>query len=119
VAGGEEEVVAVTVRTDPSPQRTARSAVVVAEVSAVVVGAGVAALLLAYVIGGDPAISDTWIAYVAGVAMVGGLFASFVAFLLAVFARIRREVAARLWLALTLFPALLALLVVAEAFWLE
>ncbi len=109
----------MTVRTDHSPLRTARPAVVVAEVSAVVVAAGVAALLLAYAIGGDAAISDTWLAYVAGVAMVGALFASLVAFLLAVFARIRREVAARLWLPLTLFPALLALLVVAEVFWLE
>jgi hypothetical protein len=112
-------VVSVTVRTDHTPLRTARPSVVLAEISAGVVGAGVATLLITYAIGGDPAISDTWIAYLAGFAMVGGLFASLVAFLLAGFARIRHEVAARLWLPLTLFPALLALLVVAEVFWLE
>jgi hypothetical protein len=114
-----EEVGSVTESTDHRPLRTARPSVVLAEVSAVVVGAGVAALLVAYAIGGDLAISDTWIAYVAGVAMVGGLFASLVAFLLAAFARVRHEVGSRLWLPLTLFPALLALLVVAEVFWLE
>ena len=109
----------MTVRTGHSPLRTARPAVVLAEVSAVAVAAGVAALLVAYAIGGDPAISDTWIAAVAGVAIAGGLLVSLVAFLLAVFARIRHEVAARLWLPTTLFPVLLALLVVAEVFWLE
>lgn len=109
----------MTVRTDPKPLHTARPAVVLAELSAVVVAAGVVALLVAYAIGGDPAISDTGVAYLAGVALVGGLFASLVAFLLAGFARIRHEVVARLWLPLTLFPALLALLVVAEVFWLE
>jgi H+/Cl- antiporter ClcA len=109
----------VTVTTDHKPLRTARPAVVLAEVSAVVVGLGVATLLVAFAIGGDPAISDTFIAYLAGVAMVGGLFGSLIAFLLAGFARIRHEVAARLWLPLALFPALLTLLVLAEVFWLE
>jgi hypothetical protein len=117
--GWRKEVVPVTVRTDHKPLHTARPSVVLAEVSAGVVGAAVLTLLVAYAVGGDAAISDTWIAYLAGVAMVGGLFASLVAFLLAAFARIRHEVAARLWLPLTLFPALLALLVVAEVFWLE
>jgi hypothetical protein len=112
-------VVPVTVHTDHRPLHTARPAVVLAEISAVAVGTGVAALLVAYAIGGDPAISDTWVAYAAGVAMVGGLFASLVAFLLAGFARIRHEAAARLWLPLALFPALLALLLFAELFWLE
>jgi hypothetical protein len=93
--------------------------VVLAEISAVVVGLGVATLLVAYAIGGDPAISDTFIAYLAGFAMVGGLVASLIAFLLAAFARIRHELAARLWLPLALFPALLTLLVLAEVFWLE
>lgn len=107
----------MTVRTDHGPLPTARPAVV-AEVSAVVVAVGVVALLVAYAFGGDPAISDTWVAYAAGVAMLGGLLAALVAFLLAAFARIRHEAAARLWLPLTLFPALLTLLVVAEV-WLE
>jgi hypothetical protein len=112
-------VVPVTVRTDHRPVHTARPAVVLAEASAIAVGTGVAALLVAFAIGGDPAISDTWIAYAAGVAMLGGLFTSLVAFLLAAFATIRHEAAARLWLPLALFPALLALLVFAEVFWLE
>ena len=99
--------------------RTARLAGVVAEVVVVVLVISYAVLFIALAVGGDAAISDTWVGFQAGIALVAGLFASLVAFLLAVVARIRHEVAARLWLPLALFPALLAVVLLAEVFWLE
>lgn len=98
---------------------TARAAVVLAEVVAAVLVLAYAVFFVALAVGGDPAVSDTFVGYLAGIALVGGLFASLVAFLLAVVARVRRETARLLWLPLTLFPVLLTVVLVAELFWME
>jgi hypothetical protein len=50
---------------------------------------------------------------------VGGLLVSLVAFALAVAAKVKHERWSLLWLPLSLFPALLAIVVSAEAFWME
>jgi hypothetical protein len=70
-------------------------------------------------IGGQDAVSDNWIGWIGVVGLLGGLAGAFVAFLLAVAARLRLEHATRLWLPLLLFPALLAFVVLGEAFWWE
>jgi hypothetical protein len=76
-------------------------------------------VFVALAVGGDAAISDTFIGYQAAVALLGGLAASLVAFLLGVVAKVRHEVRSFLWLPLALFPVLLTLVVLAEAFWIE
>ena len=111
----------VPVAMDPpdGPTRLARWAVLVAGAVAVVVTASYAIFFVALGVGGDAAISDTWVGYLGGLALVGGLAASLVAFAMAVAARLRHERWTLLWLPLTLFPALATITVVAELFWME
>src|SRR3970282_1951542 len=51
--------------------------------------------------------------------LFGGLLASLAAFALAVVAKVKHEQWALLWLPLSVFPALLAFLLLGEAFWWE
>jgi uncharacterized membrane protein len=53
------------------------------------------------------------------VSLIAGLLASLAAFALAVFAKVKHERWALLWLPLSVFPALCAFLLVGEAFWWE
>lgn len=85
----------------------------------VVVAATSALLLVSYAVGGDAAISDNWVGYAGAAGVLGGLFASLVAFLMALIARRRHAHRDWLWLPLALFPALLAFVVLSELFWLE
>lgn len=97
----------------------ARWAVGLAAVAAVVVAVSYTIFAVAYAVGGDAAISDNWVGFLAAFAMLGGLAASFVAFALAIIAEVKHERWALLWLPLSLFPALLAVVVLAEIFWME
>lgn len=101
------------------PGALARAAVGTAGVVAGVVTAASALVGVAYAVGGDDAISDNWVGFIGGVALLGGLSTSLVAFVLAVLARIGQDRWRLLWLPLLLFPGLMALVVLAEAFWLE
>jgi hypothetical protein len=74
---------------------------------------------VAYAIGGSDAIEDTWVGFLGVVALLGGLLASLAAFALAVVAKVKHERWTLLWLPLSVFPALLAFLVLGEAFWWE
>ena len=74
---------------------------------------------VAWVVGGQDAISDNWVGILGGVALVGGLAVSFAAGVLAVVAKSRHEDWALLWLPLSVFPVLLLLVVLAETFLLE
>jgi hypothetical protein len=53
------------------------------------------------------------------IALLGGLFVSFVVFVIALAVVIRHERWAPLWLPLLLFPAVLSFLIVGELFWWE
>lgn len=86
---------------------------------AVIIGVSYAIFAAAYAIGGSDRIEDTWVGYLGGVSLVGGLLASLVAFVLAVVARVKHERWALLGLPLSVFPALLAFVVLAEALWWE
>jgi len=109
------------VSTDPARGHAlmARLAVGLAAVVAVVVAVSYAIFAVAYAVGGDAAISDSWVGALGAFAMLGGLAASLVAFVLAVVAKVKHERWALLWLPLSLFPALLAVVVLAETFWME
>lgn len=111
----------VPIPTDPPGGRSliARWAVGLAAVVAVVVAVSYSIFGVAYAVGGDKAISDNWVGFLGAFAMLGGLAASFVAFALAIVAKVKHERWVLLWLPLSLFPALLAVVVVAEMFWME
>ena len=97
----------------------ARWAVGLAAGVAVVIVASYSTLWFAYAMGGSDAIEDTWIGYLAGASLVGGLLLSLVAFALAVVAKLEHERWALLWLPLSVFPALVAIVTLAETLWME
>jgi hypothetical protein len=74
---------------------------------------------VAYAIGGSGATEDNWVGFLGAVSLLGGLLASLAAFALAVVAKVKHERWALLWLPLSVFPALLAFLLLGEAFWWE
>ncbi len=78
-----------------------------------------AIFFVAFAIGGEEAISDTLVGYVAGFSLLGGMVTSFAAFVLAIAARARHRVGRLLWLPLALFPALVVLVALAEVFLME
>jgi hypothetical protein len=81
--------------------------------------ASIAVVVIAYALGVESSVEDTLLgAFLAITALVGCL-GSLVGFLAAVVAKIRHERWALLWLPLSVFPALLAFLVLGEALWWE
>lgn len=106
---------------DPSSGHSApaRWAVGTSVAVTAVVAASYTVFAVAYAAGGDDAVSDTWVGYLAGFALVGGLGAALIAFLLAVAAKLRHEQWRWLRLPLALFPAFAAATLIAELFWME
>ena len=102
---------------DPAHSLLDRWAVGLAAAVAIVVSVSYAIFFIAIAIGGR--VDDTWVGYLGGVSLVGGLLVSLVAFALAVVAKVKHERWGLLWLPLSVFPALLAIVVIAEAFWME
>jgi hypothetical protein len=96
-----------------------RWAVALAAAVAVVLVVSYAVFGVAYLVGGVEAIEDSWVGLLGAVALFGGLLASLVAFVLAVVAKVRHERRTLLWLPLSLFPVLVAVVVVVETFWME
>lgn len=103
----------------PAHDALARWSIWIAATVAVVVPVTYVAFGIAYAVGGEGAVSDTVIGYLAGFALLGGLAASLVAFALAVAAKVRHEARRFLWLPFTVFPVLALLVLVAESFWME
>src|SRR3990170_8966140 len=99
--------------------RLARWAVGLAGAVVVAIAASFAIFAVAYAIGGSGATEDNWVGFLGMVSLLGGLLASLAAFALAVVARVKHERWTLLWLPLSLFPALLAFLLLGEAFWWE
>ncbi len=97
----------------------ARWAVGLAAAVAVAIVTSFAIFAVAYAIGGVGATEDNWVGFLLGVSLLGGLPASLAAFALAVVTKLKHERWALLWLPLSVFPALLAFLVLGEAFWWE
>ena len=85
----------------------------------VAIAASFVIFAVAYAIGGSGATEDNWVGLLAEVSLLGGLLASLAACALAVVAKVKRERWALLWLPLSVFPALLAFLLLGEAFWWE
>src|SRR5690349_14794882 len=102
----------------PAPTDLAWWAVWLAAATTTVVLVSYAVVGVAYAIGGAPAIEDNWVGLLGVVSLAGGLAMSLVAFALAVAAKLKHQRWAPLWLPLSVFPALVALVLFAELFWL-
>lgn len=98
--------------------RPARWAVTIAGGVAAAIVMSFATFAVGYAVGGWGAIDDTWYGLIV-VSLLGELAASLVAFVLAVVAKVKHERWRLLWLPLTLFPAILAFLVLGELLWWE
>lgn len=99
--------------------RLVRYAVGVAAVVAVILALTGAIFIVAFSSGGSDAISDNWIGLLGAVALIGGLIASFMAFVLAITAKVKHEQSPWLWLPLLAFPILLTFVLFSEVLWLE
>jgi hypothetical protein len=104
---------------DHAKSRLARWAVGLAAAVVVVLAVSYAVFGVTWAIGGEDAVSDTFVAYLAGFAVIGGLVAALAAFALAIVAKVKHERWALLWLPLSVFPTLLAIVVLVEALWME
>jgi hypothetical protein len=109
------------ISTDPPDghSKPAWWAVGLAAAVAVVIAVSYAIFAVAWAVGGSDAVSDNWVGLLAAFALLGGLAASLAAFLLAVAAKVKHERWAILWLPLSLFPALLVVVVLVETLWME
>lgn len=103
----------------PEHDGIARWAIWVAAVVVVVVAVSYLIFGVTFAIGGDSAVSDTVVGYLAGGALLGGLVASLAAFVMAVVAAIRHQMRPLLWLPLALFPTFVVVVGLVEAFWME
>ena len=103
----------------PAHGRPSRWAIGLAAAAALAIATSLVTFALAYAVGGSGATEDNWVGWLVAVLLLGGLLASFAAFALAVVAKVKHERWALLWLPLSVFPALLAFLVLGEAFWWE
>src|SRR3989337_721123 len=99
--------------------RLARWAVGLAGAVVVAIAASFAIFAVAHAIGGSGATEDNWVGFLGMVSLLGRLLASLAACALAVVAKVKHERWALLWLPLSVFPALLAFLLLGEAFWWE
>jgi hypothetical protein len=99
--------------------RFAGWAVRLSAVFGVVFAVSVAVVAIAYAGGVERAVDDTLLGWVLGIMALTGFLGSLAAFLAAIVAKVRHERGTLLWLPLSVFPALLAFLVLGEAFWWE
>jgi hypothetical protein len=99
--------------------RLARWAVWLAEAAVAVLVAGLAVLGVAYAVGGADAVEDSWGGYALAFSLYASLVVSFAAMLLGIVSRVRHESWMRLWLPLAVFPGLVVLVLVVEAFFIE
>lgn len=81
--------------------------------------ASIAVVVIAYALGVESSVEDTLLGAFLVFMALTGLLGSLAAFVAAIVAKIRHERWTPLWLPLSVFPALLAFLVLGEAFWWE
>nr|WP_300051795.1 hypothetical protein [uncultured Nocardioides sp.] len=93
-----------------------RTAWRLAALSLMVLALGAVLLGTAWAFGGDEAISDNWVGMTVVLALFAGLSGSFVAEMMALWAGIRHERWATLWLPLAMFPAVVTVVALLEAF---
>jgi len=112
-------VAPITVGPAHAHSSLARWAVGLAAAAVVAFAVTFAMFAVAYAVGGSDAIEDNWVGFLGMVSLYGGFLTSLAAFALAVVAKVKHERWTLLWLPLSVFPALLAFLLLGEAFWWE
>jgi hypothetical protein len=78
--------------------------------------ASVATVALAYALGEESAVEDTWLGALLFITPAVGVLGSLAAFVLAFVAKVRHEHWAWLWLPLGVLPAMIVFVVLGEAF---
>jgi hypothetical protein len=99
--------------------RLARWAVRLSAVFGAAAATSIATLVIVYALGVESPVEDTSLGAFLAIVAFTGFLGSLGGFVAAVIAKARRERWALLWLPLCVFPALLAFLVLGEAFWWE
>lgn len=99
--------------------RAGRWSVGLAAGTLAVLVAAYAVVAVALATGGQDAISDTWVGYLGGIALIGALVAALTSFALALPAWVRHSPVARLPLPLALLPSLVLVVAAVELFWIE
>ena len=99
--------------------RLVRWAVRLSAVCGATFALSIAALWTTYAVGVESAVEDTLLGLLLGIMALLGVLGSLAAFVAAIVAKVRRERWALLWLPLCVFPALLVVVVLGEAFWWE
>lgn len=79
----------------------------------------VATIAIAYAVGREGAVEDSWLGVILATVALVGLVGSLAAFVLAIIAKFRHERWVLLWLPLCAFPAFALFLVLGEALWWE
>jgi hypothetical protein len=102
-----------------SHERLGAWSVTLAALVALVVTVAYAIFGVVLVVSGEDAVSDTWVGYLAGIALISGLVVSLAAFAMAVVVKVRHGGRRLLWLPLVVFPVLLAAVVLVELLWME
>ena len=87
-----------------------------AALSLLVLALGAVLFAAAWVVGGDEAVSDNWVGMTVVLALFAGLVGALVALVTALYAGVRHEPWSTLWLPLTTFPAVVAVVALLEAF---
>ncbi len=103
----------------PGPTGLTRWAIRLAVVVAAVLAVAYSVFGLTWAFGGEDAVSDTFVGYLAGYSLVGGMAVALVAFVMAVVARAKHQRSALLWLPTALFPALIVIVTLIEIVWME
>lgn len=111
----------VPARTGQGPPhgRLARWAVGLSIVFGAASVVSIGAVVIAYAGGFESSVEDTLLGELLAQVALTGFVGSLAAFVAAIVAKVRHERWTLLWLPLCLFPALLAFLVLGEAFWWE
>lgn len=105
--------------TRPPHSRVAQWAVRLAGVGGSAFAASVAAVALAYAVGQESAVEDTWLGALLFIVPAVSFLGSIVSFVLAIVAKARHERWAWLWLPLGVLPGMIAFVVLAEALLME
>jgi hypothetical protein len=97
----------------------ARWAVGIAGAVVAVLGVSYSIFGLTWAFGGEDAVSDTFVGYLAGFTLVGGMLAALVAFVMAIVAHVKHQRWTLLSLPMVLLPALIVIVALVEALWME
>jgi hypothetical protein len=102
---------------DPSDGLLAGWAFRLAVAAPLSIGTALALFGIATAIGGPDATADNWVGILVGAGLIAAFLTSLAAFTLAIAAKVNHQRV--LWLPIAAFPAVLAFLLLGEAFWWE